>query len=76
MQKFTTCERCATAIVNDDYSAFDFANFSEVELASVHVNVETMGLAVHVGSLGLGAHECWVCAEDDYGPAHLFESQS
>jgi len=61
---FSVCDRCAVAIANDDYSAFE-----DDEWSSAEASVEAMGNVAPTGATVDGYGDCFVCDETVVDPA-------
>lgn len=71
---YKLCHRCAAAITNDDYSAFDFDNAEKAKEKAIDF-VEKAGLIViDVDETDLRG-SCDACGEDIDGPGHTAEPQ-
>lgn len=67
---YILCDRCSTAIVNDDYSGHD-----DREIATITALLETTGYLVPIGTTDPGGY--WICdACDDtcIGTANTFHT--
>ncbi|MFZ2176590.1 MAG: hypothetical protein WAW17_21625 [Rhodococcus sp. (in: high G+C Gram-positive bacteria)] len=71
---YALCHRCATAIVNDDYSAFDF---DASELADERVRpflAKAGNIVVNIDETEIDG-ECDACCQEIDGHGHTAEPQ-
>lgn len=71
---FHVCHNCATAILNDDYSAFDMQD-EDTDYVRVTAFVESVGgMLADAGQVNkAGYWDCEACDQVEIGSAHALE---
>ena len=72
---YELCHRCAAAITNNDYSAFDYSDSDKAKEPQVIEFVEKAGLIYIDPETTDIDGRCDACGDDIDGPGHTAEEQ-
>ncbi|QBP29765.1 hypothetical protein SEA_TYPHA_110 [Mycobacterium phage Typha] len=72
---YHVCKSCATAIINDDYSAFEDHQDPDTDYARVTAFVASAGMLTDAGQAPKGGYwDCESCGQVEIGSAHCLET--